>query len=87
MMITVILALDRDSPQSAGKEMTPPVEGDELPAIRASSDIMWLYWKMYNNAAKGPNYFLSLSITNEATKEIISRDIRETIPEAQSFPA
>ncbi|KAF3040968.1 hypothetical protein E8E12_009025 [Didymella heteroderae] len=47
----VIIALDRDSPQSAGKQIKPPVQGDELPA------------------------------------EIISRAIREVIPDAKDFPA
>lgn len=79
--------MDRNSPQSAGKEMEPPIQGNELPAIKASSDIMWLYWKMYGDVAKGPNYFLSLSITNEATQKIISRAIREVIPDAKDFPA
>lgn len=65
--------------------MKPPVEGDELPEISASSDIMWLYWKMHDSA-NGPNYFLSLSIASEATQGIISRAIREVIPDAQSFP-
>lgn len=79
--------MDRDSPQSAGKTMQPPVEGTEFPAISASSDIMWLYWKMYGSAAKSPSYFLSLSITNEATQKIISRAIREVIPDAKDFLA
>jgi hypothetical protein len=78
--------MSRHSPQSAGKERSPPVQGDELPAISASSDIMWLYWKMYNDP-KNLNYFMSLSIANEETQSIISRAVRETIPEAQSFPA
>jgi hypothetical protein len=87
LQVTVIIAMDRASPQSAGKDMQPPVQGKELPAISASSDIMWMYWKMYGDAAKGPNYFLSLSITNEATQKIISRAIRETIADAKDFPA
>lgn len=82
---TVILALDRDSPQSAGKNVNPPVQGDELPAIQASSDIMWLYWKVYDNP-KGPHYFLSTCIVNAQTQAIVSRAIRETIPEVQSYP-
>ncbi|KAJ4991638.1 hypothetical protein SVAN01_02753 [Stagonosporopsis vannaccii] len=82
----VIMALDRDSPQSAGKDLNPPVQGDGLPAIQASSDIMWLYWKMYDKP-KGPNYFLSSCIINAETQAVVSRAIRETIPEAHSYPA
>lgn len=80
------MALDRDSPQSAGKSLNPPVQGDELPAVQASSDIMWLYWKMYDKP-QGPNYFLSSCIINAETQAVVSRAIREIIPEAESIPA
>ena len=82
--------MDRDSPQSAGKNRQPAVQGDGLPAIRSSSDIAWLLWKELAGDAgnvKGLNYFLSLCITNWETQDIISRAIRSAIPDAQGFPA
>ena len=81
--------MDRDSPQSAGKERRPVVEGDELPALRACSDVVWLIWKEYFAGigdVKNLKYFLSLSITNRETNAILSRAIRNTIPEVESFP-
>lgn len=41
---------------------------------------------MYDNP-QGPNYFLSTCIINEETQAVVSRAIRETVPDAQSFPA
>jgi hypothetical protein len=86
----VIIAICRDSPQFAGKNHKPAVEGCRLPAIRAYFDKAWLYWKEFggnNGNVKSPNYFLSLSITDEQTQAIVSRAIRNAIPEASSFPA
>ena len=82
--------MDRDSPQSAGKNRKPAVQGDELPAIRSCSDIAWLLWKEFGQDVgniKNLNYFLSLSITNAETQAIISSAIRSAIPDAESFPA
>ena len=87
----VIIAMDRLSPQEAGKERTPVVEGvDELPLIRAFSDITWMSWKALADATdsdpKNIHYFMSLSITNEQTQRILSRAIREVLPEAWCIP-
>ncbi|KAJ8117173.1 hypothetical protein OPT61_g1559 [Boeremia exigua] len=82
----LIIALDRDSPRSTGRQLTLPVEGDGLPAIQASSDIMWLYWKTYLKP-KSLNYFLTTWILNAESQGIISRAIRGVLPDAQSFPA
>lgn len=79
--------MDRDSPQSAGKSRKPVVQGDDLPALRACSDVAWLSWKAFETDVKNLNYFLSLSITNAETQSIVSRAIRDTVPGAQGFPA
>ena len=39
--------MDRDSPQFTGKERKHAIEGDGSPAIRACSNIAWLYWKEF----------------------------------------
>lgn len=80
--------MDRASPASAGKERTPPVEGNGLPALSASSDLAWLFWREFKpgNSVRDLKYFLSLSITNEETQSIMSRAIRNAVPGAQGFP-
>jgi hypothetical protein len=78
--------MDRNSPQSAGKERQPAVAGGELPAVRAFSDVAWLSWKNMADDIKDLNYFMSLSINNPETAAIISRAVREVMPDARSFP-
>lgn len=83
----VIIAMDRESPQSAGKDRKPVVAGNELPAVRAFSDVAWLTWKNFGADIKNLNYFMSLSINNLETTAVVSRAIREILPGAQGFPA
>ncbi|KAJ4350677.1 hypothetical protein N0V95_004525 [Ascochyta clinopodiicola] len=82
----VIIAMDRNSPQSAGMERTPIIEGDDLPALRPFSDLAWFSWKSLATDVKNLKYFMSLSIGNEETQSILSRAIREGVPGAQGFP-
>lgn len=79
--------MDRNSPQSAGKDRTPVVEGDGLPALRACSDVAWLTWKSFNMDVKNLRYFMSLSINNEETQSIMARAMRNVVPQVQSYPA
>lgn len=83
--------MDRESPQSAGNDRTPPVVSDELPAVRSCSDIAWIGWESYAEElkldVKNIKYFLSLSITNIQTHAIISRVIGETVPGSEGYPA
>ena len=82
--------MDRLSPQEAGKERRPVVGADELPLIRAFSDMAWISWKelagVTESDPKNIHYFMSLSITNEQTQRILSRAIREVLPGAWGFP-
>jgi hypothetical protein len=84
--LTVIIAMDRDSPQSAGEDRKPPVGVEDLPLIRAFSDIAWMTWKHLAEDPKNIQYFMSLSITNWETGVILSRAIREVLPDARAFP-
>ena len=83
--------MDRLSPQEAGKLRKPVVEGaDELPLIRAFSDIAWIMWtglaETLETDPKNLYFFMSLSITNEQTQRVISRAIREVLPGAWNIP-
>ena len=81
--LTVIIAVDRLSPQEAGKQRRPAIESaDELPLIRAFSDIAWMSWKAWASDPKNIHYFMSLSITNRLTRRIVSRAVQKSLPEA-----
>ena len=58
--------MDRLSPQEAGKLRKPVVEGaDELPLIRAFSDIAWIMWtglaETLETDPENLHFFMSLS--------------------------
>lgn len=70
----VLLAMDRKSPQYAGGQRSPKVQGDGLPSLRSFSDVAWLKWKaVAGNAPSSMRYFASLSITNMETRGVFSK--------------
>ena len=87
---TVMIATDRMSPQEIGRDALPAIQGDELPLIRAFSDMAWISWAALAEEAetdvKNIHYFMSLSITNQLTRSILSRCVREVLPGAWGFP-
>jgi hypothetical protein len=70
--------MNRKSPQFAGKERKPKVEGDQLPDLKSFSDIAWLKWKeTIGDEPKTIRYFLTLSITNIDTRGVFGRILTE----------
>ena len=70
----VLLAMDRKSPQYAGSQRNPKVQGDGLPDLQSFSDVAWLRWKAASGSAPSSmRYFASISITNLETRGIISK--------------
>ncbi len=71
---TVLLAMDRKSPQFAGSQRNPKVQGDGLPELQSFSDVAWLKWKaVIGDTPSSMRYFASLSITNLETRGIFSK--------------
>lgn len=84
---TVLMALDRISPSSAGKKRNPPVSSDQLPDLSTFSDIGYLNYK--HILGKDPSdfrYLMSLMITNEKTKSIIVKALQSTGKELGPWP-
>lgn len=88
---TVLIATDRMSPQEIGSKASPPITGDDLPLIRAFSDMAWISWaalaEQVQFDVKNMHYFMSLSISNKLTQRVLSRCVREVLPAAWGFPA
>ncbi len=86
-----MIATDRMSPQEIGLDASPPITGDDLPLIRAFSDIAWISWAALIDDTeadlKGIHYFMTVSVSNRLTQRILSRCIREVLPGAWGFPA
>lgn len=71
-----LIAFERKSPAQEGKHHNPPISGDDLPALRASSDLLWGIWQMVTgqpDKAKNLQSLFSISITNEEALSIIKR--------------
>jgi hypothetical protein len=55
-----------------------PVPSDELPALRASSDLAWGFWnRVRRDKLAEIHGFVSMLITNGETRRIIDRILRE----------
>lgn len=69
----VIINLNIKSSVTAAKERNPPVPDDQLPDLRALSDLQWAVWSSQatpNQIHKLEYYFVA-SIQNKITREII----------------
>lgn len=80
--------MDRKSPQSAGSQRSPRIQGDELPDLQSFSDLAWLKWKAVSgNAPSTMRYFASISITNIETRGILSKVLdKASFTEVPAWP-
>ncbi|KAJ4350676.1 hypothetical protein N0V95_004524 [Ascochyta clinopodiicola] len=70
----VLLAMNRKSPQYAGGQRKPKVEGDGLPDLHSFSDIAWLKWKAATGSVPSSlRYFASIAITNQETRGVFAK--------------
>ena len=72
---TGIMAMKRYGPKEKAAERVPPVPQDQLPDLKASSDIMGVLWR---DLAPSQNqdkikFFITLSVENDDTLEILRR--------------
>lgn len=84
----VLLAMDRKSPQYAGSQRSPKVQGNGLPDLQSFSDVAWLKWKAVTGSAPSTmRYFASFSITNMETRGIFSKVLdKASFREAPAWP-
>mgnify|MGYP003624085422 CR=1 FL=1 len=85
----VIFFLDREAPASAAAKLwslSLPPPANQLPAIRSSSDIAWALWVRHmteqKSSIKDIKKFMSLTIVNEETEDIMKQAIGEWEPPA-----
>ncbi|OAL02088.1 hypothetical protein IQ06DRAFT_219646, partial [Phaeosphaeriaceae sp. SRC1lsM3a] len=76
----MIVALSRESPKWAAKERSPPVPDNLLPKLSSFSDVAWITWKAMHKPPWSSEtrlnhlkYFLSVSIVNKETQQILTR--------------
>ncbi|KAF2028243.1 hypothetical protein EK21DRAFT_114017 [Setomelanomma holmii] len=81
----VLYFLHRVSPQSTAQKLWGRVpSSDELPTLRASSDIAWSFWNCHMDQDKKPikdiTKIFSMSVTNVETMGIIRKALSEWEP-------
>ena len=76
-MSGMIVMINRQNPASSAQDLWglhQPPPRDQLPALRASSDIMWGLWKLANPSHPWDiKRFLSTPVTNDDTSDIIEK--------------
>ncbi|KAH4041100.1 hypothetical protein HBI55_016780 [Parastagonospora nodorum] len=76
----IIISLNRESPKWAVKDRSPPVPDSYLPKLNQFSDVAWITWAAMHKPPwsqetrlNNIKYFMSVSITNVETQQILKR--------------
>ncbi|KAI5376525.1 hypothetical protein J4E82_004746 [Alternaria postmessia] len=59
---------------------------DDLPQLRAFSDIMWAFWVRNNPNVRNIRYFFMIGISNDLTNQIIASCLRDAGAELSEWP-
>ncbi|KAI4697456.1 uncharacterized protein J4E84_000586 [Alternaria hordeiaustralica] len=85
-----IYGLFLESPQASAKTIwgggTKEPNKDDLPQLRAFSDIIWGFWVRNNPNIKNIRYFFMIAISNEVTNQIIASCLRDRNTELSEWP-
>ncbi|KAF1928402.1 uncharacterized protein M421DRAFT_160407 [Didymella exigua CBS 183.55] len=74
----LVYFIHRQSPEDAAEEhWKRRPTGDELPALRASSDIAWGMWNRVAEGSQKLNYFMAVQIVNTESQYIMSRAMQQ----------
>jgi len=85
-----IYGLFLESPQASAKTIwgggTKEPNKNDLPQLRAFSDIIWGFWVRNNPNIKNIRYFFMIAISNEVTNQIIASCLRDRNTELSEWP-
>ncbi|KAL7773900.1 hypothetical protein CFE70_003867 [Pyrenophora teres f. teres 0-1] len=89
-MSGMIVMINRQNPASSAQDLWglhQPPPSDQLPALRASSDIMWGLWKLANPYHPWDiKIFLSTPVTNDDTSDIIEKILQARHLQLNNLP-
>jgi hypothetical protein len=85
--------LNRESPRWAAPDRIPPVSVEQLPKLNQFSDVSWIIWKAMHKPAWSSEtrlnhlkYFMSVSVTNKETQQILKRALEANHWELSEWP-
>lgn len=76
-VVAVLVIAKQYSPAHQAQYRRPPVQPQELPDLRSSSDIAWLVWKPYHEKGVRLNFVISWSVTNGLSQRLIAAAIED----------
>jgi hypothetical protein len=89
----IIIGLNRESPKWAAKDRSPPVPDSQLPKLNQFSDVAWITWKAMHKPPwsletrlNNLKYFMSVSVTNVDTQQVIRRALEANRWELSEWP-
>lgn len=90
-LLTISLAIftiNVKGPSYTAPERFPPVPFDQLPNLRASSDVMWGLWKRYApaNTINNLKWYFVVGIVNDPTRSVLIRAMNELNEELKPYP-
>lgn len=76
--ITALVIAKQYSAAHQSQYRRPPVQAQEFPDLRSSSDITWLAWKPYHDKGAKLNHIITWSATNGATQRLMAAALERT---------
>jgi hypothetical protein len=85
-----IYGLFLESPQSAAKALwfggTKDPAKDDLPQLRAFSDVLWGFWNRDNDNVGNIRYFFMIGVSNDLTNNLIAFCLRNAKKQLSKWP-
>lgn len=81
----IIVVAKQYSPVAMNQYLHPPVPVEEFPALRSTSDIMWLAWKKYHDQGARLQLIITWTAINGVTQRVLATalDPEFQIPDSQ----
>jgi hypothetical protein len=85
-----IYGLFLESPQASARTVwfggSKDANKEDLPQLRAFSDIVWGFWNRDNPNIKDIRYFFMIGISNDATNQVIARCLKNVDKALSEWP-
>jgi hypothetical protein len=79
-----------ESPQSSAKALwfagSKDPAKDDLPQLRAFSDVLWGFWNRDNDNVQNVRYFFMIGVSNDMTNNIIASCLRNAKKQLSEWP-
>lgn len=71
-LLAVMVIAKQYSAAHQSQYRRPPIQAQELPDLRSSSDITWLAWKPFHDKGAKLNHIITWSVTNGVSQRLMA---------------